>query len=115
MVNAYLLAALAFIAAMLVFILQNDAQVSVRFLNWKTADLSLAVVVIASACAGALATFLLDSYRAFKTGQRMRKLVKENQKYEQEIKELKGQSVAATGLEGLKPGRPDNRARTPEA
>lgn len=89
--NAYLLAALVFIVTMLVFILQNNTQVSVQFLAWKSADLSLAVVVIGAVCVGALITFLLDSYRAFKTGQKMRKLIKENQKYEQEIKLLKDQ------------------------
>ncbi len=91
--NAYLLAALAIIITMLVFILQNNTQVSVQFLSWKTADLSLAVVVIVSACIGALITFFLDSYRAFKTGQKMRKLIKENQKYEQELNLLKGQQL----------------------
>lgn len=111
--NAYLLAALAFVAAMLVFIFQNDAQVSVRFISWQTADLSLAIVVIAAACAGALITFLLDSYRAFKTGQRMRKLVKENQKYEQEIKLLKGQQVVVTGKNGIN-NDTDSRPQTPE-
>jgi len=100
MVNAYLLAALVFIGAMLLFILQNDAQVSIQFLSWKTSELSLAVVLIASVCAGALITFLLDSYRAFKTGQKMRKLVKENQKYEQEIRLLKGQVSAPEQTSG---------------
>ena len=113
MVNAYLLAALAFVAAMLVFIFQNDTQVSVRFISWQTADLSLAIVVIAAACAGALITFLLDSYRAFKTGQRMRKLVKENQKYEQELNLLKGQ-VAVTGKIGTNSDVPDSQSKAPE-
>ncbi|MEQ8200031.1 MAG: LapA family protein [Syntrophomonadaceae bacterium] len=112
--NAYLLAALFFIAAMLIFIFQNDTQVTVQFINWKTANLSLAIVVIASVCAGALTTFLLDSYRAFKTGQRMRKLVKENQKYEQEIKLLKGQPAAATGKNGVNTGQPDSWPKPPE-
>ncbi|MDD4170843.1 MAG: LapA family protein [Syntrophomonas sp.] len=87
--NAYLLGALAFIAAMLVFIVQNDTQVSVQFINWKSSEISLAVVVIISACGGALITFLLDSYRAFKTGQKLRKLIKANQKHEEEIQTLK--------------------------
>ena len=113
MMNAYLLAALAFVAAMLVFIFQNDTQVSVRFISWQTADLSLAIVVIAAACAGALITFLLDSYRAFKTGQRMRKLVKENQKYEQELKLLKVQAVA-TGKNGVTSDAPGSQFNAPE-
>ena len=88
--KAYLLSALAFIAVIVIFITQNDTQVSVQFINWKTSEISLAVVVLISVCAGALITFLLDSYRAFKTGQKMRKLIKSNQKYEEEILVLKG-------------------------
>jgi uncharacterized integral membrane protein len=109
--NAYLLGALFFIAGMVVFILQNDAQVSIRFLDWQTSQISLAVVIIISACIGALITFLLDSFRAFKTGQKLRKLGKVNQKNEQELTVLRGKQAAyqdqaatsrATG-EDLKP------------
>jgi uncharacterized integral membrane protein len=84
--SAYLLGALAFLAAIVVFIVQNDVPVSVQFITWKTSEISLAVVVLISACSGALITFLVDSYRAFKTGQKLRKLIKLNQKYEEEIK-----------------------------
>lgn len=96
--NAYLLAAVVFIGAMLLFILQNDAQVSVQFISWKTSDLPLAVVVIASMCGGAVIAFLLNSYRAFKTGQKMRKLVKENQKYEKELSLLRAQVSGAESV-----------------
>ena len=90
--KAYLLSALAFMAVIVIFITQNDTQVSVQFINWKTTEISLAVVVLISVCSGALITFLLDSYRAFKTGQKLRKLIKSNQKYEEEIQLLKGKS-----------------------
>jgi len=88
--TAYLLGALAFIAVIVTFIVQNDTQVSVQFINWKTSEISLAVVVLISACTGAVVIFLLDSYRAFRTGQKMRKLIKVNQKHEEEIQILKG-------------------------
>jgi len=90
MMKAYLLGALVFVVAIVIFIAQNDAPVSVQFINWKTSEISLAIVMLISVCAGALITFLLDSYRAFKTGQKLRKLVKLNQTYEDEIKLLKG-------------------------
>lgn len=92
--NAYLLGALAFIIAMVVLILQNGTPVSVQFLGWKSSQISLALVVIVSACIGAIITFLLDSFRAFKNGQKLRKLTKANQKYEQEIQELRVQLSA---------------------
>lgn len=88
--KAYLLGALVFVAAIAAFITQNDSTVSIQFLGWKSSEISLAVVILVSVCAGALITFLLDSYRAIKTGQKLRKLVKLNQKYEDEINLLKG-------------------------
>jgi len=93
--NAYLLGALVFIIGIVVFILQNDSQVSVLFVNWRSTQVSLAVVVIISACVGALIAFLLDSFRAFKSGQKLRKLTNANQKYEQEIQVLKAKLAAA--------------------
>lgn len=96
--KAYLLGALAFIAVIVTFVVQNDTQVSVQFINWKTTNLSLAVVVLISACTGALITFLLDSYRAFKTGQKMRKLIKVNQKNEEEILILKGKQKSQDNI-----------------
>ena len=84
-----------------------------RFISWQTTELSLAIVVIASACAGALITFLLNTYRAFKTGQKMRKLVKENQKLEQELKLLKGQADA-TGKNGVNSDAPGTQSNAPE-
>jgi len=89
--NAYLLGAVVSIIGIVVFILQNDSQVSVQFINWKSSQVSLAVVVIIATCVGALIAFLLDSFRAFKTGQKLRKLAKANLKYEQEIEVLRGQ------------------------
>lgn len=105
--NAYLLAALVFIITMLVFIFQNDTLVSVQFLAWKTTDISLAIVVIVAVCVGALIAFLLNTYRAFKTGQKMRKLIKENQRYEQEIKLLKGKQSGIADLKSMDNGSSD--------
>lgn len=86
--TAYLLGALAFTAAIVVFIVQNDTQVSVQFITWKSSEISLAVVILISACAGALIVFLVESYRAFRNGQKIRKLVKSNEQYEEEIRAL---------------------------
>ena len=88
--NAYLLGALFSLIAIVVFVLENDTQVAVRFISWTSTPISLALVVLISAAAGALITFLLDSYRAFKTGQRLRSSLNQNRKYEKEIKALKG-------------------------
>lgn len=107
----YLFGALFFIIAMVIFVIQNDTSVTVQFLYWQSAEISLAVVVILSACAGALITFLIDSYRAFKTGQKMRKLVKANQQYEQELQVFKNMPSSSPGKtgNGKEPGQtPEN-------
>jgi uncharacterized integral membrane protein len=95
--SAYLLGALGFAIAIVVFVVQNDTQVSVQFINWKSSEISLAVVVLISAGLGALISYLLSSYRAFKTGQKLRILVNANRKYEKELLNLKGgKSTSAT-------------------
>lgn len=95
--TAYLLGALVFIIAMVVFIVQNDTHVFVQFINWRSSEVSLAVVVIISACLGALIAFLLYSYKAFRTGQKLRKVQKANQKYEEELRVLRA-SKASTEI-----------------
>jgi len=95
-VSAYLLGALAFVVAVAVFVFQNNTDVTVHFINWTSPKVSLALVVLISACAGALITFLVDSYRAFKTGQTVKQLTKENRKYEKELKALKGEKAGTT-------------------
>ncbi len=107
----YLFGALFFIIAMVIFVIQNDASVTVQFLYWQSAEISLAVVVILSACAGALITFLIDSYRAFKTGQKIRKLVKAKQQCEQELQVFKNMPSSSPGKtgNGKEPGQaPEN-------
>lgn len=86
--KAYLFGALAFTAAIVVFMAQNDTQVSVQFITWKSSEISLAVVILISACAGASITFLAEGYRSFRNVQKIRKLVKSNQQYEEKIQAL---------------------------
>ena len=93
--NAYWLGALLFIAGTVVFILQNDTQVAVRFMGWQSNQVSLALVIIISTCVGALITFLLESIRAFKNSQKLRKLSKANQRYEQELQQIRAAQGAA--------------------
>ncbi len=94
--SAYLFGALGFIIAIVVFVLQNDTIVSVQFINWKSSEISLAAVVLVSVAVGALISFLLSSFRAFKTGQKLRKLINANKKYEKELSDLKGSRSATS-------------------
>jgi uncharacterized integral membrane protein len=97
--NAYLLGALFFVIAIVGFVLQNDTQVTIRLIGWISSPVSLAVVVLISACVGALITFLLDSYRAFKTGQKLRNLINQNHKYEKEIQSLRANNPSPKSKE----------------
>lgn len=86
---AYLLGALVFMIAIVIFVMQNNAPVAVHFINWKTSEISLALVALIAAVGGALITFLVDSFRAFKTGRKLRELINHNKKLEREVLALK--------------------------
>ena len=90
---AYLLGALVFMAAIVVFVMQNNTPVAVHFISWHSAEISLALVALIAAVGGALVTFLIDSFRAFKTGRKLRELMSHNRKLEKEIMAYKGQKT----------------------
>lgn len=92
---AYLLGALISMAAIVVFVFQNNTPVAVHFISWHSAEISLALVALIAAVGGALITFLIDSFRAFKTGRKLRELMNHNRKLEKEVLALKGQQTLA--------------------
>ena len=81
----YLLGALVFMIAIVIFVMQNNAPVAVHFISWHTSEISLALVALIAALGGALITFLIDSFRAFKTGRTLRELINHNKKLEREV------------------------------
>lgn len=93
---AYLLGALLFVFAIVVFIFQNPSTVIVNYLGWTSPEISLALFALISACVGALLTFLLDSYRAFRTGRKIKEQIANDKKYKKKIKQLEDK---ITGLE----------------
>ena len=94
----YLIGALIFTLGIAVFVFQNTAVVSIRYLNWASPDVSLAIVVLISACAGAIITFLLDSFRYYKLAKQEKELHQLNKKLQKELNRLKG-DTAAKGTE----------------
>ncbi len=86
--QAYLIGALFFLLAIAVFVFQNTEQVIVHFITWTSPEVSLAVVVLISACTGALITFLLDSFRQFKIARRIKELSDQNVKLQKKINRL---------------------------
>lgn len=90
---AYLLGAMAFMVAIVIFVMQNNTPVAVYFINWHSAKISLALVALIAAVGGAFITFLIDSFRAFKTGRKLRELITQNRKLEKELASLKGKKA----------------------
>ncbi|HNX91973.1 MAG TPA: LapA family protein [Syntrophomonas sp.] len=93
---AYLIGALAFMVGIVIFILQNNTPVTIQFINWHTAEISLALVALIAALGGAVITFLIDSFRAFKTGRKLNELTNNNKKLEREITSLKAKNASST-------------------
>jgi len=92
--TAYLLGALLFVVAIVIFVMQNTGSVIVHFITWTTPEISIALVTLIAACAGALVMLLVNTYRAFKIGQKMKELLKENRKYQKELESLKSKQTA---------------------
>jgi len=86
---AYLIGALVFAAAVAVFVMQNTAMVSVRFINWVSPEVSVALVALAAALLGALIAFLLDSIRYYKVARQVKDLMNTNRRLEKELRKLK--------------------------
>ncbi|MCK9313533.1 MAG: LapA family protein [Methanocorpusculum sp.] len=89
--QVYLLGALLFFAALAVFVFQNTFMVTVHFINWTSPDVSLAVVVLIAACAGALVTFMVDSIRFFKIAKNTKELTSMNKKLQRELNSLQSE------------------------
>ncbi|MGE5544948.1 MAG: LapA family protein [Bacillota bacterium] len=70
--QSYLIGALVFLIAMLVFVFQNQQPVKVTFITWVSPEVSLALVVLLAAFFGALITFLVESFRHLKKMQQLR-------------------------------------------
>lgn len=85
----YMVMAFLFILGIGIFVFQNTAMVAVHFLTWVSPEISLALVILAAACGGALITFLLDSVRYFKIAKKIKELGNQNKKLQNEIETLK--------------------------
>ena len=94
---AYLLGALIFAAGIAVFVFQNPALVTVHFINWVSPQVSLAVVALLAALAGALIAFLLDSIRYFKVAKQVKELMNTNRSLEKELAGLRKPEITSAG------------------
>lgn len=97
--TAYLLGALAFVLGLVIFVFQNTSPVTVHFISWVSPEVSLAIVVLLAVCAGALITFLVESFRYFKVARQMKDLINNNKKLQDEITGLKKELAGRSNLE----------------
>lgn len=95
---AYLIGVLIFAAGIAVFVFQNTALVTVRFINWVSPEVSLALVALAAALLGAIIAFLLDSIRYFKVAKQVKELMNTNRRLEKELMSLKKQETSSVDV-----------------
>lgn len=86
--QAYLIGAVFFLLSITIFVFQNTDQVIVNFITWTSPEVSLAVVVLISACIGAIITFFLDSFRQIKIAKRVRDLNDKNIKLQKKLRKM---------------------------
>lgn len=98
--RGYVLGALFFAVGIAIFVFQNDSQVAIKFITWTSPKISIALVVLAAACAGALVTFFLDSIRYFKAVRKFREVLADNKKLNKQLQQLQGNKS------GVSPGAP---------
>ncbi len=89
--QAYLIIALLFFLGIAAFVFQNPTLVQVKFLNWTSPEVSLAVVALIAACAGALVIFMVDSFRYFKLAKQVKDYKNDNKKLHKELKSLQAE------------------------
>lgn len=86
--QGYLVVALLFAVGLAVFVLQNPMPVTVHFINWESPKISLALVSLLAALLGALVTFMIDSFRYFKTMRKLKEVMSKNRKLEAKLNKL---------------------------
>ena len=87
--NKYLIIALVFLVAALVFALQNTAQIDVKFL-WMNAHTSQALVIILSFIFGTLVVLGIYLPKIYKRNSENAKLKKHVEEADKVIKDLRG-------------------------
>jgi uncharacterized integral membrane protein len=95
-VQGYVVVALAFLAGLIVFVMQNTATVSIKFIGWHSSPVSLALVVLIAACVGALVTFLADSIRHLGTMKKLQEQTVKARKAEAQLAKIKAEKEKQT-------------------
>jgi uncharacterized integral membrane protein len=87
-VRGYVLGALFFVAAIVLFVWQNNSQVTINYLIWTSPKISIALVALVAAVVGALITFFVDGIRYFKVVRKLREVLADNKKLNKQLRQF---------------------------
>lgn len=94
MVNVILVVSLIFALIVAIFAVQNNTPVDIAFLGWKYSGISLVLVILGSAAAGAVAVFCLGLVKQFRLGRELRQAKGQNEELKSQLAELEGKLEA---------------------
>lgn len=95
MVNVVLVVSLVFALVVAIFAVQNNVPVDISFLGWKIPDISLVLVILGSAAAGAVTVFSISLVKQIKLKMDLRHAKSQNDKLTSQISALQAKIQAA--------------------
>jgi uncharacterized integral membrane protein len=96
--QAYLIIALIFALIVAIISIQNATGVDIRLFYWSFTNISLVLVILGSAAAGAICAFLLGMPKQLSVNRKIRELQANSQRLQAEIDQLKSHSPAPIQL-----------------
>lgn len=88
LVQVYWITALLFALIVAIFAIQNAEVVNIRFLGWQFQNISLVLVILGSASAGALFLFILGTIKQLSLALKLKEAENKIRKLENQLKEL---------------------------
>lgn len=88
LVQVYWITALLFALLVSIFAIQNAEVVNIRFLGWQFQNISLVLVILGSASAGALLLFILGTIKQLSLALKLKEAEGKIRKLENQLKEL---------------------------
>jgi lipopolysaccharide assembly protein A len=98
--QVFMLVGLVFAIIIAIFAVQNTQPVSVTFLTFQSAQLSLSIVVLVSAAIGAVLTFVLGIWRTVRSSIELKNGRKRIEEQDRTLQDL--QQAQARAQEGLR-------------
>ncbi|ACX52997.1 hypothetical protein Adeg_1917 [Ammonifex degensii KC4] len=86
------LLALVFALLVAIFAVQNAVPVDIRFLGWRFSNVSLVLVILGAAVAGALVVFILGVGREWRRSREIRELRAQNLHLSRQLSQIKAAS-----------------------